>query len=135
MSDKTINTTKEFLDNLKYDPQGLMTAVIQDVANNEVLMVAYMNREAIEKTLQGPYVNFYSRSRNKMWIKGESSGHTQTVKEVYFDCDIDCLLIKVEQKVAACHVGYRTCFFRKIEGDKVILVGEKAFEEESVYKK
>ncbi len=134
MSEKEITNTKEFLDNLKYDPQGLMTAVIQDVTNNEVLMVAYMNREAIEKTLQGPYVNFYSRSRNKMWIKGESSGHTQTVKEVYFDCDIDCLLIKVEQKVAACHVGYRTCFFRKIEGDKIVLVGEKVFEEEKVYK-
>ena len=130
-----MENTKEFLDNLKMDDKGLIAAVIQDVTNNEVLMVGYMNLEAVEKTLAGPYVNFYSRSRNKMWIKGESSGHTQEVKEIYFDCDIDCLLIKVNQKVAACHVGYRTCFFRKVEGDKIITVGKKLFEEEKVYKK
>lgn len=128
-----IHNTKELLDNLKLDSQGLIAAVIQDITNNEVLMVGYMNREAVEKTLQGPYVNFYSRSRNKMWVKGESSGHTQTVKEIYFDCDIDCLLIKVEQKVAACHVGYRTCFFRKVEGDNIEVVGEKIFDEKNVY--
>ncbi len=125
----------QFLDNLKLDDKGLIAAVIQDVTNNEVLMVGYMNREAVEKTIKGPYVNFYSRSRNKMWIKGESSGHTQEVKEIYFDCDVDCLLIKVIQKVAACHVGYRTCFFRKIENGKILTVGEKLFEEEKVYKK
>ena len=123
------------IDQLKFDANGLIPAVIQDVANNEILMVGYMNKEAVQKTIEGPHVTFYSRSRNKMWIKGESSGHTQEVKEIYFDCDADCLLIKVIQKVAACHVGYRTCFFRKIEKDKVITVGEKIFEEEKVYKK
>lgn len=126
-------TPQEIASQMKYDANGLIPAVIQDFENNEVLMVAYMNRDAVEKTLQGPYVNFYSRSRNKMWIKGESSGHTQEVKEFYYDCDSDCLLIKVIQKVAACHVGYRTCFFRKIEKGEIVTVGEKIFEEEKVY--
>jgi phosphoribosyl-AMP cyclohydrolase len=119
---------------LKFDDHDLIAAVIQDVENNEVLMVGYMNRESLEKTLAGPYVTFFSRSRQKLWIKGESSGHTQEVKEVYYDCDGDCLLIKVVQKVAACHVGYRTCFYRRIEKDgKVTLVGKKLFDEDKVY--
>lgn len=130
-----MSTPSEIAAQMKYDANGLVPAVIQDVENNQVLMVAYMNRDAVEKTLIGPYVNFYSRSRNKMWIKGESSGHTQEVKEVYYDCDSDCLLIKVIQKVAACHVGYRSCFFRKIEKGETVTVGEKIFEEEKVYSK
>lgn len=125
----------QLLEKVKYDANGLVPAVVQDVNNGEILMVAYMNREALEKTIKGPFVNFYSRSRNKMWIKGESSGHTQEVKEIYFDCDLDCVLVKVIQKVAACHVGYRTCFYRKIDGDKIVTVGEKVFEEDAVYKK
>lgn len=124
----------QFAQGLKYDDKGLIPAVIQDVDNGQVLMVAYMNALAVEKTLQGPHVTFYSRSRNKMWIKGETSGHTQEVKEIYFDCDSDCLLIKVVQKVAACHVGYRSCFYRRIENGKVVTVGEKVFEEDKVYK-
>lgn len=126
--------TKTFIDQLKFDDKGLICAVIQDVENNQVLMVAYMNKDAVEKTLKGPYVNFYSRSRNKMWIKGESSGHTQEVKEVYFDCDADCLLIKVIQKVAACHAGYRSCFYRQVVDGKPQIIAEKIFEEEKVYK-
>lgn len=125
----------EFIDSLKFDEQGLIPAVIQDVQNDQVLMVGYMNREAVQKTLAGPYVTFYSRSRQKMWLKGESSGHTQEVREVYFDCDADCLLIKVEQKVAACHVGYRSCFYRRIEKGKVKIIGEKVFVEGKVYGK
>lgn len=125
----------QFIDSLKLDDNGLICAVIQDYENNEILMVGYMNPEAVRKTIEGPYVNFYSRSRQKMWIKGESSGHTQEVKEIYFDCDKDCLLIKAKQNVAACHVGYRTCFYRKIEDGKIITVGEKVFEEDDVYKK
>lgn len=124
-----------FAKGLKYDDKGLIPAVIQDVANNEVLMVAYMNEAAVQKTLEGPFVTFYSRSRNKMWIKGETSGHTQEVKEVLFDCDKDCLLVKVVQKVAACHVGYRSCFFTKVEGGALKTVGEKLFSEDTVYKK
>jgi len=115
---------------LKYDANGLIPAVIQDCENNAVLMVGYMNEAAVRKTLTGPYVTFYSRSRQKMWLKGETSGHTQTVREIYFDCDADCLLIKVVQHVAACHVGYRTCFYRRVETDgRVTTVGEKVFEE------
>ena len=123
------------INQMKFDANGLIPAVIQDVATNDVLMVGYMNREAVQKTLEGPYVTFYSRSRNKMWIKGETSGHTQEVKEVYFDCDADCLLVKVVQKVAACHEGYRSCFFRKIENGQSKIIAKKLFEEEKVYKK
>lgn len=130
----TFQSPAQFAQGLKYDDKGLIPAVIQDVDNGQVLMVAYMNALAVEQTLAGPYVTFYSRSRNKMWIKGETSGHTQEVKEIYFDCDSDCLLIKVVQKVAACHVGYRSCFYRRIEGGKVVTVGEKVFEEGKVYK-
>lgn len=124
---------ENFAKNIKYDDKGLVTAVIQDIYNNEVLMVGYMNQAAVVLTLKGPYVTFYSRSRQKMWVKGESSGHTQEVKEIYFDCDKDCLLIKVKQNVAACHVGYRTCFYRQIKGTEIITIGEKMFVEDDVY--
>lgn len=126
---------EEFAKGLKYDAHGLLPAVVQDYANNEVLMVAYMNEEAVRNTLKGPLVNFYSRSRKSMWIKGETSGHTQTVKEIFYDCDKDCLLIKVEQKVAACHEGYRSCFFRKVFDGETKVIAERIFEEEKVYKK
>lgn len=120
---------------LKFDANGLIPAVIQDFETQDLLMVGYMNKDAVLKTLTGPYVTFYSRSRQKMWVKGESSGHTQTVKEMYYDCDADCLLVKVIQKVAACHVGYRTCFYRRIETDgTVTTVGKKLFDEDKVYK-
>jgi phosphoribosyl-AMP cyclohydrolase len=101
---------QDIISRLKFDEKGLVTAVIQDFVNSEVLMVAHMNREAVEKTLQGPHTHFWSRSRQKQWMKGETSGNTQTVKEVLVDCDGDCLLIKVEQKGAACHKGTRSCF-------------------------
>src|SRR3990167_208089 len=116
------------LDQLKFDENGLISAIIQDAKNNEVLMFAFMNREAVEKTLQGPYVAFWSRSRKKLWIKGEESGHTQEVKEVFYDCDADAILIKVDQKVAACHEGYRSCFFRKIEKDESKVIAKQVFE-------
>ncbi len=125
----------ELISKLKFDDKGLIPAIIQDAANGEILMFAFMNREAVEKTLTSGLATFYSRSRNKLWVKGESSGHTQEVKEVYFDCDNDCLLVKIKQNVAACHTGYRSCFFNKIEKGKVVTVGEKMFEEEKVYKK
>jgi phosphoribosyl-AMP cyclohydrolase len=123
------------LDELKFDENGLMSAIIQDDKTNEVLMFAFMNREAVEKTLQGPYVTFWSRSRKKLWVKGEESGHTQEVKSVYYDCDGDALLIKVDQKVAACHEGFRTCFFRKIEGSDSKVIGERVFDPKATYKK
>lgn len=115
------------LDQIKFDDKGLVAAIIQDVKNNELLMVGYMNREAFKRTLEGPYVTFWSRSRQKYWVKGETSGHTQEVKEIYVDCDIDAILIKVVQNVAACHAGYRSCFYRKVEDGKLKIVREQVF--------
>jgi phosphoribosyl-AMP cyclohydrolase len=123
-----------FLKNLKLDDKGLITAVIQDAANNEVLMVGYMNAEALKRTVETGKVTFWSRSRQQYWVKGESSGHTQNVKEIFFDCDIDCLLIKVEQKGGACHEGYRTCFFRRLNNDgSAEVVLKKVFDPNKVY--
>ena len=125
----------EILSELKYDNDGLVAAVIQDNTNNEVLMLGYMNTEAIKETLTTGRVCFWSRSRQKLWRKGETSGHTQTVKSIAVDCDGDALLIKVEQKVAACHVGYRSCFFREVspDGTATRVIGEKIFEADAVY--
>ncbi len=125
----------EILSELKYDNDGLVAAVIQDDTNNEVLMLGYMNTEAIKETLTTGRVCFWSRSRQKLWRKGETSGHTQTVKSIAVDCDGDALLIKVEQKVAACHVGYRSCFFREVspDGTATRVIGEKIFEADAVY--
>ncbi len=125
----------KILSELKYDSDGLVVAVIQDRDNDEVLMVGYMNTEAIKETLTTGRVCFWSRSRQKLWIKGETSGHTQTVKSVAVDCDGDALLIKVDQKVAACHAGYRSCFFREVspDGESTDIVGEKVFDADTVY--
>lgn len=122
---------------LKYDDKGLIPAILQDYQNGEVLMCAYMNKESVQKTLETKLATFYSRSRQKMWIKGETSGHTQEVKEMFYDCDADCLVIKIKQNVAACHVGYRGCFFNKVDlaTGEVSEVGTKVFKEEDVYKK
>jgi len=106
-----------FLDSLKYDANGLVTAVVQDYENNEVLMVAFMNREAVRRTLESGRTCFWSRSRQQFWVKGETSGHIQVVKGVYVDCDKDALLVKVEQTGAACHENYRSCFFRLVDAD------------------
>jgi len=125
----------QFLDEIKFDDKGLIPAVIQDYHNGEILMLAYMNRESLQKTLLSGKTHFWSRSRQMFWLKGESSGHIQEVKEVFVDCDMDALVFKVDQKVAACHMGYRSCFYRKIEGEELAVVGEKVFEENEVYKK
>lgn len=103
---------------LKYDEKGLIPAIIQDVTSNEVLMMAYMNKASLEKTVESGRTCFWSRSRQKYWVKGETSGNIQIVKEILYDCDEDTLLIKVEQAGSgACHTGNRTCFYRKIEKD------------------
>jgi len=125
----------KFLDKIKFDDKGLVPAVIQDYQNGEILMLAYMNRESLQKTLSSGKTHFWSRSRQKFWLKGESSGHVQEIKEVFIDCDMDTLVFKVDQKVAACHMGYRSCFYRKIEGEELTVVGEKVFEEGDVYQK
>jgi phosphoribosyl-AMP cyclohydrolase len=101
---------------LKYDDKGLIPAIIQDVKSNEVLMMAYMNKTSLEKTLETGKTHFWSRSRQKYWMKGETSKNVQLVKEIYYDCDGDTLLIRVEQVGSgACHTGSRTCFYRQIE--------------------
>jgi phosphoribosyl-AMP cyclohydrolase len=124
------------LENLKFDAAGLIPAIIQDHQTGEVLMMAWMNREAVEKTAETGKTHFFSRSRNKQWLKGESSGHVQHVKSIRTDCDKDVLLIGVEQVGAACHEGYYSCFFREHQprGDWKV-VGKKLFDPESVYKK
>ena len=105
---------------MKYDANGLIPAVVQQHDTGEVLMVAYMNEASLGKTLETGYTWFWSRSRQKYWMKGESSGHTQAVREVRYDCDADCLLVFVDQAGAgACHTGERTCFYRTLEGLKV----------------
>jgi len=123
------------LNQLKFDKNGLIAAIIQDDQTNEVLMFAFMNREAVERTLKGPHVTLWSRSRKKIWVKGEESGHTQEVKEVFYDCDADALLFRVDQKVAACHEGYRSCFFRKIDQGKSKLIAERLFDPKKAYPK
>ncbi|MCW7076992.1 MAG: phosphoribosyl-AMP cyclohydrolase [Candidatus Syntropharchaeales archaeon] len=115
---------------LKYDDNGLITAVAQDHLTGEVLMVAYMNAEALRMTLKTGIVHYWSRSRSKLWKKGESSGHVQTVKEILVDCDGDALLLKVEQKGGACHTGYKSCFYRTADGD---IIGERLFDPDEVY--
>jgi phosphoribosyl-AMP cyclohydrolase len=125
----------DILDKIKYDANGLVAAVMQDYENGEVLMVAYMNSESLKTTLETGKAHFWSRSRQKFWMKGESSGHTQEIKEVFIDCDGDCILFKIKQNVAACHTGFRSCFYRKWDGEKLIETSEKLFNEDDVYKK
>jgi phosphoribosyl-AMP cyclohydrolase len=124
------------LQNLKYDANGLIPAIIQDHQTGEVLMMAWMNRDSLDKTIETGKTHFFSRSRNKLWLKGESSGHVQTVKSISTDCDQDVLLVKVEQVGAACHEGYRTCFFRQYEkGKDWKVVGERLVDPNAVYGK
>jgi phosphoribosyl-AMP cyclohydrolase len=115
---------------------GLLPAIAQDAATGQVLMLAWMNREAWEETLRTRRAVYFSRSRNKLWRKGEESGNVQEVKEVYLDCDADTILLKVHQVGgAACHEGYASCFFRRIEGDEVKVIGERLFDPKAVYRK
>ena len=109
----------------------LVPAIVQDAESGEVLMLAYMNREALAKTLETGKAHFWSRSRKKLWLKGESSGHFQKVVEARIDCDQDAILLKVVQVGGACHTGYRSCFYRDLEGN---VVGEKVFDPDEVYR-
>ena len=124
----------QIINQIKFDKNGLVTAIIQDALSGQVLMVAYMNRDSLLKTLKEKKTYFFSRKRKKIWLKGETSGHFQIVKEIFVDCDLDALLIKVEQKVAACHTGFYSCFYRKIEEGELKEVGQKVFNPEEVYK-
>ena len=113
--------------------KGLITAVAQDYRTEKVLMVAYMNKEAIQKTIESGNVHYFSTSKKRLWMKGEHSGHVQRVRDILVDCDGDVLLFKVEQTGGACHEGYRTCFFRKVGKGGLEIVGEKMFEPKDVY--
>jgi phosphoribosyl-AMP cyclohydrolase len=115
---------------------GLVPAVAQDAATGQVLMLAWMNREAFEETVRTGRAVYFSRSRNRLWRKGEESGHVQQVQGVYVDCDADTVLLKVTQiGGAACHEGYASCFFRELKGGELHVVAEKVFDPRSVYKK
>jgi phosphoribosyl-AMP cyclohydrolase len=115
---------------------GLVPAIAQDAATGEVLMLAWMNQEAFEETVRTNRAVYFSRSRGRLWRKGEESGHVQEVKEVFFDCDADTVLLKVRQiGGAACHEGYKSCFFRKLDKDQVTVVGKRVFDPKEVYKK
>ena len=119
---------------IKFDDSGLIPAIIQDAETGKVLMLGYMNREAVEKSLQTGRVHFWSRSRSKLWMKGETSGHIQSIQEAYFDCDKDALLLKVKQTVAACHTGHFSCFHNKIDDHCGIMEeGGTVFQPDEVY--
>ena len=105
-------------DELKFDEKGLIAAIAQDYGSGEVLMQAFMNREAVEKTFETGYAHYYSRSRASLWKKGETSGNTQKVITAYLDCDKDCILLKVRQKGVACHTGMYSCFSQQVKGDE-----------------
>jgi phosphoribosyl-AMP cyclohydrolase len=113
------------IDAVKFNDAGLVTAVAQDVKTNQVLMVAYMNRDTLSETLDSGDMVYWSRSRQKRWKKGETSGHVQKVREVYIDCDGDALLFKIEQAGAACHENYFSCFFRRNVGGEWKVIAEK----------
>jgi phosphoribosyl-AMP cyclohydrolase len=113
---------------------GLVSAVIQDEATGRVLMVGFMNEEAFRLTVETGFATFYSRTRNKLWMKGESSGHKLVVKEIFTDCDIDTVLLKVEALgPGVCHEGYESCFFRKLENGEWTVKGTKSFDPKAIY--
>ena len=126
----------EWIETLKYDGAGLIPAVIQDHQDREVLMVAWMNKDSLRDTVRTGKTHFWSRSRQKYWMKGEESGNVQLVKKLSYDCDKDCLVIQVEQVGgAACHTGHRSCFYTTLRGGAMVEEGEKVFDPDKVYKK
>lgn len=122
----------------KFDENGLITAIAQDANTGDVLMVAYMNREALDLTVKTGNATYFSRSRQKLWKKGEESGHTQKVHQILVDCDQDCLILKVTVDAGQCHVGYQSCFYRTVKKDcedKLEFVAEKIYDPNVTYKK
>lgn len=127
---------EETIADMKFAADGLIPAVCLDAETKQVLMVAYMNKESLKDTVETGKTHFWSRSRQKYWMKGESSGHTQEVQAIYTDCDKDTLVIEVKQNGAACHEGYFSCFYRKLNSDgQWDIVAEKLFNPDDVYKK
>jgi len=132
MSD-TNRETSATLD-AKFDDKGLIPAIVQDDDSGDVLMVGWMNEAALTQTLETKKATFYSRSRQKMWVKGESSGHVQEVVDARIDCDQDVVLLRCKSHGPCCHVGYKSCFYRSIDAEGNLTVNaEKAFDPEKVY--
>ena len=137
-----MSTKKNLEENLEFMPQfdenGLIPAIAQDASTGQVLMVAYMNRRALDATIKSGYATYFSRSRQKLWKKGEESGHRQKVQQILVDCDQDCLILKVTIDAGQCHVGYQSCFYRalKRKSDKELeLVAKKVYDPAKTYKK
>ena len=131
LSDREIGNTLD----VQFNAQGLVPAIVQDIDSGQVLMMGWMNAQALATTLSTRKATFFSRSRNKLWVKGESSGHVQEVVEVRVDCDQDTLLLRCKSHGPCCHVGYHTCFFRACDGDDGLRITEqRAFDPAAVYK-
>ena len=134
MGDPAVETGSE--PRIKFNADGLVPAIVQDVDSGDVLMMAWMNDAALKQTIETGKATFYSRSRQKFWVKGESSGHVMRVVDCRVDCDQDTVLVRVNAGGPACHVGYASCFYRKFEGpDTLSTIADKAFDPDEVYKK
>jgi phosphoribosyl-AMP cyclohydrolase len=136
MPDKTIEESLDFTP--KFDSFGLIPVIAQDAKTGQVLMFAYMNKEALEQTIQTGYAVYFSRTRKKLWKKGEQSGHFQKVEQILVDCDQDCLVLKVNVDAGQCHTGYQSCFYRTIagkNGKKLRIIAKKTFDPKKAYKK
>jgi phosphoribosyl-AMP cyclohydrolase len=135
-ADKTIESGNKLTPN--FDKNGLIPAIAQDSKTGQVLMFAYMNREALEQTIKTGKATYYSRSRGKLWTKGEQSGHFQKVDQILIDCDQDCVLLKVTVDAGQCHTGYQSCFYRAVKkgtADQLDFIAKKVFDPQTVYKK
>ena len=135
-ANKTIEEGLEFVP--KFDDNGLIPAIAQDAKTSQILMVAYMNREALDLTIQTGYATYFSRSRQKLWKKGEESGHLQKVEQILVDCDQDCIILKVTVDAGQCHVGYQSCFYRtlrKNSSKELEFIAEKTYDPQKTYKK
>jgi len=122
----------------QFDDKGLIPAIAQDARTGQVLIVAYMNREALDLTIKTGYATYFSRSRKKLWKKGEESGHVQKVEQILVDCDQDCLVLKVTVDAGQCHAGYQSCFYRALRRNssrELEFIAEKVFEPKEIYKK
>jgi len=139
MAAKPIEEGLEFIP--KFDANGLIPAIVQDAKTGQILMAAYMNRAALDLTIQTGYATYFSRSRQKLWKKGEESGHFQKVEQILVDCDQDCLILKVAVppgRTGQCHVGYQSCFYRALKkdsGNDLEFIAEKVYDPKNIYKK
>jgi phosphoribosyl-AMP cyclohydrolase len=128
-----METSTSLPDAVTFDEDGLVPAIVQDAESDQVLMMAYMTEATLRETLERGRMVYWSRSRQEKWVKGQTSGHTQSVQEVRIDCDGDTLLFQVEQEGGACHTGYRSCFYRRAEDGTLVADGEQVFDPDAVY--